>query len=173
VGLGSKNYRNTIKYTVKDVIIHPWYDSRSYNNDIGLIKLNESIRFSIRVSKISLPFQNEPVPPTLGVVSGWGYTSENGRISPILMEAHIPVIENISKCRTLFKKYNVIITNSMVCAGIVDGSKDSCQGDSGGPFVVNNKQVGIVSWGIGCARKNLVGVYTKVSKYVNWINRYL
>ena len=41
------------------------------------------------------------------------------------------------------------------------------QGDSGGPLIHvrsdgNYQQAGIVSWGIGCARKGLYGVYTEV-----------
>lgn len=47
------------------------------------------------------------------------------------------------------------------------------QGDSGGPLVCefNNTwvQVGIVSWGIGCGRKDFPGVYTEVSIYKLWI----
>src|SRR4051794_35629721 len=58
----------------------------------------------------------------------------------------------------------------MICAGKEDlsGGKDACQYDSGGPLVIerNGQQylAGIVSWGIGCGRPNLPGVYARVAK---------
>ena len=56
----------------------------------------------------------------------------------------------------------------MICAG--KAGKDSCQGDSGGPMVDSEgKQVGIVSWGYGCADEGYPGVYTRVSHYYDWI----
>lgn len=52
---------------------------------------------------------------------------------------------------------------------------DTCQGDSGGPllrFTENGiwEQVGIVSFGRGCARQNYAGIYTRVATYRNWID---
>ena len=49
------------------------------------------------------------------------------------------------------------------------------QGDGGGPLVCEKDgqwyQVGIVSFGIGCGRRNVPGVYTKVEDYEEWIEQ--
>jgi V8-like Glu-specific endopeptidase len=49
-------------------------------------------------------------------------------------------------------------------------TQDTCQGDSGGPMLETSsgKQVGIVSWGLGCASAT-PGVYTDVGYYSGWI----
>ena len=61
------------------------------------------------------------------------------------------------------------ITDGMICAG--EEGKDSCQGDGGGPMVDHaGKQVGVVSWGIGCALAGYPGVFARVSYYADWIS---
>ena len=57
----------------------------------------------------------------------------------------------------------------MICAGSENGGQDACQGDSGGPLTVENQLVGIVSWGVGCARPNLPGVYISIGSLRTWI----
>ncbi|XP_036147587.1 anionic trypsin-like [Monomorium pharaonis] len=57
-----------------------------------------------------------------------------------------------------------------LCAGLPEGGRDACQGDSGGPLLCNGTQVGIVSWGEGCARPNRAGVYSRVDFYLEWLN---
>lgn len=53
----------------------------------------------------------------------------------------------------------------------------SPQGDSGGPMVNQQGSVwvqsGVVSFGFGCARPNLPGVYSRVSSYQSWINSHI
>ena len=50
---------------------------------------------------------------------------------------------------------------------------DTCQGDSGGPLLAfqNNRWViaGLTSFGVGCARPNTPGAYTRVSRFISFI----
>ncbi|KAK4018585.1 hypothetical protein OUZ56_000631 [Daphnia magna] len=67
------------------------------------------------------------------------------------------------------------IADHMICASYP--GKDTCTGDSGGPLLVQDMpgakwiQVGIISWGIGCADPDFPGVYTRISSFVDWIEK--
>merc|ERR1712151_37638 len=103
-------------------------------------------------------------------VTGFGRTEEGISHQPTrLMEVNVPANDH----KTCSSQYQGIKENIHLCAGYTMGEKDSCQGDSGGPlfkyFGLVPVQVGVVSFGRGCARPNLSGVYARVSGVKSWL----
>lgn len=105
-----------------------------------------------------------------GIVSGFGRLGEGRQTSSILQRLAMPYVDRL----TCMESTQLRISTRMFCAGYHSAPKDACQGDSGGPHVTRYSGTyfvtGIVSWGEGCARKGKYGVYTQVSKYINWIH---
>jgi len=173
---GQQKSKVTGKYSVK---YHPAYDSQSTRNDIAIIKLDTPINFTSTIQPACLPQAEEIVADNAdAIVAGWGLTREGGAdTSNVLMQVGVPVI-NSNECAKMYKAARITIeSDAMMCAGYKQGGKDACQGDSGGPFVVKKDNAytlqGVVSFGIGCARPGMPGVYTRVSTYRNWINNYI
>ncbi|MEZ4629741.1 MAG: serine protease [Deinococcales bacterium] len=150
------------------IILHPNYRHRNSHNDIALLKLNRAMNLNSKVQLAKLA--NLPRVGRSLLVTGWGAIRENGRSSDVLRKVWVPY-RSTRACQTAYPNQ---ITRSMFCAGLDQGGKDACQGDSGGPIFRRLsgewQQVGIVSWGDGCARPNAYGVYTKVSLYRTWIS---
>jgi len=65
------------------------------------------------------------------------------------------------------------LPDTALCAG-AEG-RDACDGDGGGPLVCEQDgqwyQVGIVSFGIGCGRAGVPGVYTRIQSFYPWLER--
>ncbi|XP_076115851.1 trypsin-1-like isoform X2 [Mytilus galloprovincialis] len=168
----SAHEQNQLSYYVQSIISHNQYNSRTFDNDIAIIKLSQIVAENDAVSPICVP----SVPSSeywrhLCVVTGWGTTSEVGALSDKLQEVYIPVLTDVECNRYLSNSYN---HNTMLCAGFDAGGKDNCDGDTGGPLACLNRNglwdlVGIASVGYGCARPRLPRLYTDVHAYVGWI----
>jgi len=93
-----------------------------------------------------------------------------GASTTVLRKVSVRVVSN-SNCLNKYSVRGLEVTENMICAAIPAGGKDSCQGDSGGPLFTprNEKLVGVVSWGVGCALAQFPGVYARVSLYVDFI----
>ena len=144
---------------------HPNYNSNTLVNDFMLLFLDESLT-DIPVVPIN-GNNNSPDDGELLTVIGTGATSEGGNGSAQLKEVDVPVVSQ-STCNSNYG--GGIVESVMFCAGVPEGGKDSCQGDSGGPIMTQSGvQVGVVSWGSGCARPGLPGVYARISGVYNWI----
>jgi len=155
------------------VYVHPRYGERSPGDfDVAVIQLAEPIT---DVQPVMLPSPGSDVmerPGTLLTAAGWGNTMTDGGDFPMVLRAvQVPVVSNW-ECAFAYPVDNPeralrFMPGSMVCAG--QGGRDSCQGDSGGPLFAairgSNRfvQVGVVSWGQGCAKIGYPGVYSKLS----------
>lgn len=84
-----------------------------------------------------------------------------------LRKVTIPVV-NQEECKRAYSGAGAPITERMICAGAP--GKDACQGDSGGPLTRNGILIGLTSWGIGCARPDFPGVWTRVAAVSTWIS---
>jgi secreted trypsin-like serine protease len=146
---------------------HPDYSSISYANDYMLVKLAGAVP---NAQLVELNFDDVfPIVNQALRVIGVGTTSQGGSAADFLRQVDVDYISN-SDCNSYYGQGN-INGDVMICAGVVAGGKDSCQGDSGGPLFdeSSRKQVGVASWGYGCALPNVPGVYSRLSGAEGWI----
>ena len=162
---------------VVELILHEDFDPNTLDNDLALLRLESGSSQPI----VSIIEGNDPgglaSAGKLATVIGWGATSEGGDSSQDLLEVSVPIVSN-SDANAAYNQLGSVVTENMIAAGVPEGGKDACQGDSGGPFLVKNSAdewilAGATSWGIGCARPGLPGLYTKLSNYADWLDQYL
>lgn len=106
-------------------------------------------------------------------IAGWGANREGGSQQRYLLKATVPFVSD-STCNSSTMYNGRVDAATEICAGYTAGGTDTCQGDSGGPMFRRDSagawvQVGIVSWGDGCARRNKPGVYAQVSYFASAI----
>jgi len=176
-------------YRVRSVIKHPDYDDTGVIplNDIAILVLDtpeSGVREKPEVSPICLPVpgQGRLRAGAEVMVAGWGATMEGGVTADRLQEVRVEVTED-ERCRQVYREaLGVELPDTILCAGLEAGGKDACQGDSGGGLLHQGSsesgdqgawtQEGIVSAGIGCARRGVPGLYTRVSSYLDWIQEH-
>jgi hypothetical protein len=162
-----------MKASIEAIYIHRQYgEEGGTDHDIALLKLGTEVDKTF-VNAASNTFTDSLAVSTSLTVIGWGNTSATGETFPeILQQVQVPLFDHTS-CKTAYAAVGQTVTGNMICAGLAAGGKDSCQGDSGGPLVIESAgswvQVGIVSFGEGCAQANFPGVYTRVGNYIEWI----
>lgn len=169
--LSNGSFQSAERINVKDAVAHPRYgmDGSNINNDFALLLLSSPYNIESNIKLVLNEEDSVPADGDILDVFGMGTTQEGGNIAESLRDVKVPAISN-NQCNAY---YFGGVTDKMVCAGYPEGNKDACQGDSGGPLVkkVGNThyQIGVTSWGDGCARENRPGVYARVSKEVAWI----
>lgn len=171
------------RFEVEKYILHKGFHEDTYNNDIALLQLkSDSLQCAQEtdsVRTVCLPEADLQLPDwTECELSGYGkHEASSPFYSEQLKEAHVRLYPS-NLCTSQYL-HNKTVTDNMLCAGDTRSGgneanlHDACQGDSGGPLVCKKDDrmtlVGIISWGLGCGQKDVPGVYTKVTNYLNWI----
>lgn len=165
------------EFNVSDIKIHPNFNNATLVNDIALLKLERPAKRqqNIDVVCVAKPEELDESRLSSCYVTGWGRRTEKSDHSVVLKEIAVPLWQH-SVCNTALQsqfgpKYN--LPETAICAG-AEG-RDACDGDGGGPLVCEQDgqwyQVGIVSFGIGCGRQGVPGVYTRVQAFQPWLEQ--
>ena len=143
---------------VVNISVHEKFRPAPYfYNDISVLRLNDDVPYSSTIQPVRLAGASARLVGNTALVLGWGRTSDGGPRSPLLREVEVEIWSD-RRCREAYSGV-ANIRPGMVCAG--SPNKDSCTGDSGGPLLVGGIQVGLSSWGVGCAEPHYPGVYTR------------
>ncbi|XP_015671557.1 snake venom serine proteinase 11 [Protobothrops mucrosquamatus] len=169
-GLHSKNVPNKDKQTrvpKEKFFCLSSKTNKEWDKDIMLIRLNRPVNNSTHIAPLSLP-SKPPSQDTICNIMGWGTISPTKEIYPDVPHcANINILDH-AVCRAFYS--GLLEKSKTLCAGILEGGKDTCQGDSGGPLICNGQIQGIVSvGGDPCAEPRVPALYITVFDYIDWI----
>lgn len=183
VGTAGVKPKRTLR--VAEVIAHEGYTgdcgASPMQNDIALLRLRDAAKATPGILASERSLASLAQPGKLTTVIGVGITQQGTDSRPqAMMQVDVPLVSEATCRKGASNQYNASSINytNQLCAGYPEGGKDSCQGDSGGPLFARDGlsqpvQVGVVSWGIGCAQARNWGVYSSVGKLQAWIRRHV
>merc|ERR1712037_223885 len=147
------------EFDISDIQIHPNFNNATLVNDIALLRLVRPARRKQNIDVVCVGRPQELLPERLTdcVVTGWGRRSENSEHSVVLKEISVPLWNHDRCSRALRTQFGpgYSLPDTALCAG------------AEGQWY----QTGIVSFGIGCGRVGVPGVYTMVSAFQPWLER--
>lgn len=178
----TQSNRNARTIQVKTSYVHHNHNGLTLDNDIALLRLEEALDFedpkvSNSICLVCLPERSSQVEAGKRcTVTGYGFETEEGPAALKVRQTDLPIVGD-QECQnktSLVLGKPFTLPASSFCAGGELG-QDACHGDGGSPLscLVDGyyELTGIVSWGYKCGRKDLPGLYSKVSTFVGWINQ--
>lgn len=161
VGVGDLDWTEARRIRVDQVVVHGGYDADRFANDVALLHLVADAG----VTPLRIPgdaADRFEVTGTPAEVAGWG--------------SQTPVVGLVPPLGSSARQASLEVVGDRDCAAATDPATqvcaaallaDACQGDSGGPLVVQGDrgpfQLGVVSYGTGCAVPLFEGVYSEVN----------
>ncbi|GAB0087379.1 serine protease snake-like [Sergentomyia squamirostris] len=167
-------------FGIESVTIHPEYKPQAAYNDIALVRLDNTARFTRFIRPACLSLVEDPGSVFL-TATGWGDTSFGGSGSQVLQKINLKYFPN-EKCKENYQPSRRIqqgLIDTQLCAGSISNDEsDTFQGDSGGPLThaIYNEDIsvnifyvtGVTSFGKGYGFR-VPAVYTRVTSFIDWI----
>ena len=153
-----------------EVRVHPGYDGdATHGADIALVRLDAPVTGIRAVEPVGPAERRYWEPGDRAEVVGWGATTESGSEPSDVLERAAVAIQADDDMADPAAYGDAFVAADMLGAGRPAGGFDACRGDSGGPLLVRAgkaglRQVGIVSFGLGCGRPGHPGVYSRVGE---------
>jgi secreted trypsin-like serine protease len=157
----------------------------AFSSDIALLVLDEPLTIDPVVFAATDQFPDQ----TLATTAGWGVSdrvfldeedSEYSADATNFLQIAELKLYSQERCELIHPNEpwhdSGLDPSTMICAlGSIRGENnkvaDSCQGDSGGPLYVDNRLVGLVSWGpIPCGEYGQPAVYSRVIPFLDWLD---
>jgi trypsin len=155
------------RQTLSSMNFHPRHKVGTYEYDFMMFRIEAVDGFDSKYIQLN----GDPDTPAAGEllsVIGMGYTHEGGPSSSVLNHVNV-IAYSTNECVSSYG--GAIIPEAMVCAGWPQGGFDSCSGDSGSPlFNSQRQQVGLTSFGTGCARAGFPGKAGMRQRYIHSIS---
>lgn len=164
---------------ISAMMMHPQYTGESHEGyDVALLKLKDPVALTGNTYTVDVNADTAIVAAdTLATAAGWGRLSQGGDLPRDLQMVHLPILKH-DTCQEILSKSTALKNfETQLCAGVLEGGIDACQGDSGGPLLLRQLegdkqrwlQVGVTSWGKGCAKANSPGVWADTAVLYPWL----
>ncbi|HEV7863777.1 MAG TPA: trypsin-like serine protease, partial [Acidimicrobiia bacterium] len=152
-----------------EVRVHPDYDGDAgHGADVALVRLAAPVDGIAPLEPVRPSERARWAPGKRATVVGWGVTSEAATAaSDALLAAPVPIQpDDLMSAPDAYG--DSFLASDMVGAGPLEGGSDACFGDSGGPLLIGRgttwRQIGVVSFGLGCGRAGHPGVYSRLGE---------
>ncbi|KAG6441222.1 hypothetical protein O3G_MSEX001788 [Manduca sexta] len=150
---------------VSAIHINDNYNRSTRSNDIAVVTIKGTFdccyTAGIKMHEYEL-VEGDPV-----TITGFGALEPKGDSSPQLRALNVTVFSQATCVYAM--RYSREVTSNMFCTFTKIG-EGTCHGDSGSPVTKDNKLVGVVSWGIPCAR-GFPDVHTRIKPFIGWIKK--
>lgn len=165
---------------VAELVIHPDWDPSTFNNDMALLRLANTIQLTDTIDTVRLPYRSISSFNFAGagaVASGWGIAAEGVTfVAPTLRQKLMTVITDTLCNMSYFNQ----LSENTICAFY--GSAGTCKGDNGGPLTIiynatddddgEELLIGVTSFiSSGGCNDDVPSVFTRVQRYLDWISQ--